>query len=127
MSKNFEIINGKLVPTPINEAVVIKAATAGVQPAGKDGEEQMSEADVKRLKSKLLQVVKHLNTGKLTIEGDALSKVFDTLNKHQKFDAFYDDEKFEETHQLKDEIGNSLDNLSTAQLKHVRDYVKGLK
>ena len=129
MSKNFEIINGKLVPTPINEAVVIKAATAGVQPAGKEGEKKETEimVDGTKLKKKLLQLAKHLNRGKLTIEDEALNKVFDNLNKHQKFDAFFDDEKFEETFSIKDEIETALDNLSTAQLKHVRDYVKGLK
>jgi hypothetical protein len=126
---NFEIINGKLVPTAINEVIVTKSSGTNAMP-NKEGEKAEKEeilVDGKKLKKKLLQLVKHLNRGKLTIEDEALNKIFDTINKHQKFDAFFDDEKFEETFSIKDEIENALDDLTTAQLKHIRDYIKGLK
>ncbi len=126
---NFEIINGKLVPTIVNEAVVIKAGSQ-TPVAGGNGTQKTEQTilvDGKKLRKKLLELAKHINRGKLTIDDEALNKVFDSLNKHQKFDAFFDNEKFEETFGLKDEIEGALDNLTSAQLRHVRDYIKGLK
>lgn len=123
---NFEIINGKLVASPINEAVIRSASQANPTKA-EEKKEEVVLVDGKKLRKKLLQLAKHIHRGKLTVDDEALNKVFDNLNKHQKFDAFFDDEKFEETFQIKDEIENVLDDLTTAQLKHIRDYIKGLK
>ena len=123
---NFEIINGKLVASPINEAVIRSASQTNPTKA-EEKKEEVVLVDGKKLRKKLLQLAKHIHRGKLTVDDEALNKVFDNLNKHQKFDAFFDDEKFEETFQIKDEIENVLDDLTTAQLKHIRDYIKGLK
>jgi len=123
---NFEIINGKLVASSINEAVIRSASQANPTKA-EEKKEEVVLVDGKKLRKKLLQLAKHIHRGKLTVDDEALNKVFDNLNKHQKFDAFFDDEKFEETFQIKDEIENVLDDLTTAQLKHIRDYIKGLK
>ena len=110
----------------INEAVIRSASQANPTKA-EEKKEEVVLVDGKKLRKKLLQLAKHIHRGKLTVDDEALNKVFDNLNKHQKFDAFFDDEKFEETFQIKDEIENVLDDLTTAQLKHIRDYIKGLK